>query len=141
MVCHTTPVSKTSLTSLPAWGFQVHRILPMRNYATKQPLPSFLCDVFRNELLPSIYEVTVLLDFQVSINVYHSKKIRMCFRCQRFNHSSDVCTFDFVCVKCAGNHPSKECKVPRRLIKCANCSQQHCANYSKCPRNPGILKE
>lgn len=65
---------------LTRMGFPVHRISPMPNYVTEQPQPTFLCDVFRIDLLSSMYEITNLLDFQISINVYHSKQIRICLR-------------------------------------------------------------
>lgn len=89
-------------------------------FRIKPPLPNFLCGVFWNDLLPSICEICTLMNYQMSINVFHSKRIRMCFRFQRYNHSSDVSTLEFSCVKCVGNHPSREYHVPRKLIKCAN---------------------
>lgn len=64
----------------------------------------------------------------------------MCFRCQRYGHSSDLCTLDFMCVKCSGIYPNKNCEVLREQIKCANCSQNSCANYFQCPRIPIVIR-
>lgn len=122
-------------------GFEVHRIAPLRDFKTKKLLPLFLCDLFRNELFVKIYEVTELSGYQVNVRLYRNNRAKICFRCQRYGHSSDICKLDLVCMKCSGNHPSKGCNVPRDQIKCPNCSLQHCSNYSKCPKNPKVIQE
>lgn len=39
-----------------------------------------------------------------------------------------------VCVKCAGNHDSKQCTLDGVDIKCHNCGENHMANDLKCPQ-------
>ena len=69
-----------------------------------------------------------------------------CHRCQRFGHGMRNCNLPPLCVKCGEKHHSAECKLPKKadlervdksetrgLIKCANCSGQHTANYRGCP--------
>ena len=57
-----------------------------------------------------------------------------CFRCQAHGHISANCNKKAVCVKCAGNHDTRDCKKTLETPPtCANCKGNHPANYSKCP--------
>ena len=63
-----------------------------------------------------------------------------CRRCQSFGHGMDSCFRNPKCVKCALNHWSHECPLKpttgvtleKHQLRCANCSEHHTANYSKC---------
>ena len=53
-----------------------------------------------------------------------------CYNCQRFNHTANVCSYDYRCLNCGESHPEAlECKQP---AKCANCGDGHKANNSAC---------
>jgi len=56
-----------------------------------------------------------------------------CHRCQQFGHTKNYCRRPFACVKCAGTHPSTECKKDKNADpKCVNCEGRHTANYRGC---------
>ena len=59
-----------------------------------------------------------------------------CYRCQGLNHMAYQCTKTDKCMRCAGDHASKECPVKEDLDKraCANCGGKHAANSPECPR-------
>ncbi|XP_024947575.1 uncharacterized protein LOC107274553 [Cephus cinctus] len=64
--------------------------------------------------------------------------IFMCKRCQQTGHSSSNCHLAPVCVKCAGDHESKDCHFQttqdRSTLKCINCNETgHPASYRGCP--------
>lgn len=66
----------------------------------------------------------------------HTKGSKQCYNCQKCNHSSVTRRFYFVCLKCAGQHKTTDCKITdRKYIKCANYSSNHMVNNSKCPKS------
>lgn len=126
---------------LSAQGFNVHRVSQLKNFRTKQPMPIYLVDVFVNDRFKHIFEMKSLMGFFVKVQVYKFKGAKQCYNCQLFNHSSECCFLDPVCLKCSGPHNIKECKVTdRNGIKCANCHQNHTANFGGCPMNPKNLR-
>lgn len=61
------------------------------------------------------------------------KQVTQCYNCQSYGHGTINCHYESKCVKCAGNHQTKDCtKKPEGKPKCVNCSGEHPANYSKC---------
>lgn len=61
-----------------------------------------------------------------------------CQNCQLYGHGSRNCRLASKCVKCGGDHITKNCDVDvdadsKKLLKCTNCNGNHSANYSKCP--------
>lgn len=61
-----------------------------------------------------------------------------CQRCQLFGHGARNCRLSSKCVKCGGDHITKDCDIDvdannKKLLRCANCNGNHTANYSKCP--------
>lgn len=58
-----------------------------------------------------------------------------------YNHSSKCCFLNPVCLKCSGAYNVKKCKVMgKNGIKCANCGDNHTANFDCCPKNPKKLR-
>jgi len=60
-----------------------------------------------------------------------------CKNCQAFGHSASNCFLQYRCVKCADSHQPGNC--PRNNdrnipLKCANCGQEHTANFSGCSK-------
>lgn len=51
--------------------------------------------------------------------VKEDRYILKCFKCQGYNHSSNICRNVEACLKCAGPHSLKDCKSSE--IKCSNC--------------------
>lgn len=64
-----------------------------------------------------------------------------CYRCQNFGHTSRNCNLAPRCIKCTGNHLSKDCSKKDRdeLPECCNCKDQHAANYRLCPARQAYL--
>jgi hypothetical protein len=69
-----------------------------------------------------------------------------CRKCQMWGHGSSNCHLSPKCVKCAGDHNTTDCtfskkgeKVPQEQLKCANCHQQHSANFGGCERKKQYL--
>lgn len=56
-----------------------------------------------------------------------------CFKCQRFGHTSSFCANSPRCMKCGASHSTHQCEKLRSLpALCANCKQNHTANYRGC---------
>lgn len=122
-------------------NYSIHRVSQLKNYKTKLPMPIFLIDVLPNSDFKTIYDITTFLGFFVTVEAYKFKGTKQCYRCQKFNHSSDNCTLNPICLKCAGEHLTNTCTVTERdKIKCINCQGNHTANYGGCPRNPKNFK-
>lgn len=67
-----------------------------------------------------------------------------CFKCQRFGHNQSNCNYPPNCVKCAGNHNSRDCtlvKTDTSKPKCINCGEEHTASYRQCPALLQYLQE
>lgn len=62
------------------------------------------------------------------------RSIPQCTNCQQYGHTSKCCNRSSVCVKCAGDHHTKNCLIKTRItdVKCALCEKQHPANYKGC---------
>lgn len=121
-------------------SFNINRVSQLRDYKTKLPLPLFLVDIFPTDNFRDIYEIDLFLGYYIKVETYRSNGPKQCWNCQRFNHSSDVCAFNPVCMKCAGSHKTRECPPENTIIKCANCGESHTANYGGCKFNPRNLK-
>lgn len=75
-----------------------------------------------------------------------------CFRCQQFGHGMRNCNLQAKCVKCGELHLTSECRIPPRSsltadndqtrdqIRCANCKQNHTANYKGCPQRKTYIE-
>ena len=76
-----------------------------------------------------------------------------CHRCQRYGHGSKCCNLKPVCVKCSQNHLTSNCGLPSRKdgnaelnnstrdqIRCANCGENHTANYKGCNLRKSYLQ-
>lgn len=116
-------------------GHDVINILNIQQRKTKKPLPLFFIDLKRNENNQEIYNVRKLLNLIVTFEPPHIKQtIPQCMRCQRHGHTKNFCTRTPRCVKCAGNHFTKDCTRTERNsdVKCVNCSENHPANYKGC---------
>lgn len=66
--------------------------------------------------------------------VYCSRQIVQCHRCQGWSHVTSNCYNKPACLKCAGDHFTRDCtKEKTTPAKCVNCSGTHPANYTQCP--------
>lgn len=62
------------------------------------------------------------------------REVMQCQNCQRYGHSKNYCHRSPRCVKCAGDHLTKNCerKTKSKDVKCINCQGNHPANYRGC---------
>ena len=82
-----------------------------------------------------MYQITTLFHTVVKVEAPHVKRaIPQCMRCQKYGHTKKYCRNSPKCVKCAEQHLTSECprKVQDDTVKCANCGDQHPANYRGC---------
>lgn len=126
----------------------------IRAFLTKQGYSTKYVNVLKNRFtgMPlNIFEVEIAtsvdLDVEkiLAINKINNQEVVVerqarrtdpvqCHRCQAFGHSKNYCRRPFVCLKCAGNHPTTECKKDKNTPGlCANCGNQHIASYKGCP--------
>lgn len=63
-----------------------------------------------------------------------TKRLTQCRRCQRWGHAASSCLArNPSCLKCAQAHETRNCtKSPDVPAVCANCRQDHPANYNGC---------
>lgn len=65
----------------------------------------------------------------------NNRKIIQCHRCQQWGHATSNCFRRPRCVRCAGNHLTKDCEkhtTGQVVIKCVNCDGKHQANNIEC---------
>lgn len=123
-------LTEEGVTTLSVYNIKCNRAGP--NYGNPFPLYQVtLAEDNAGDLL----KIARIGEYTVAIEPF--KRPRgppQCFRCQNFGHTRAYCTLPPVCVKCAGNHDSKECsKSPETLATCSNCKDSHTANYRGCP--------
>lgn len=134
-------------------------ILNLKNFNSRM----WIVQLKDAESASKIKKLRSLLGFGIVVTKYNGKKILQCRNCQRYNHLAINCKMDYRCVKCAENHGPQKCQIPKkeenimkiviekedgtketrigRQLKCANCSGEHAANYSKCPVREKMMKE
>lgn len=108
----------------------------------------------------SFKAIRSLLGHGVKIENFKGKRTLQCKRCQRFKHSANNCKMPYRCVKCSLGHEVGVCSIPNKEenikeyvinnpdgtkttrrglpLKCANCSGEHAASYTKCPARPKV---
>lgn len=100
----------------------------------KEPIPMFMLTFSKDEDIKKIYAIKQIQGASVIIEpVRKSKLIPQCKRCQLFGHTQGFCRMNPQCVKCGGNHETRDCRKPAATKpKCANCQLEHPANYRGC---------
>lgn len=122
-------------------GFDVLKVAQLKRFRDKFPLPIFQVHLTQSEKNKQIYDMKTFLNFMVVIEAYKFRGVKQCYNCLHFNHSSELCSLDPKCLKCAGNHKTNLCKKNiEDKCKCANCGGEHPANYKGCPKHPLAIK-
>lgn len=112
----------------------------VENYQTGarewQIMPLWLVTVYDVQNAPEIRKLTGLYNLKVTFSEYISQGGPLqCFNCQGFGHKATGCFVTSKCVKCGKNHSTKDCKKePTEAPNCANCKEQHPANYRQCTK-------
>ena len=115
-------------------GHEVTNVSNIRHRVTKDPLSLFFIDLKQKPNNKEIYNISRLMNAIVKFEPPQTKKeIVQCKRCQRYGHTQKYCNHTFRCVKCAGTHPTDQCrKSPETPAKCIHCQGDHPANYKGC---------
>ena len=124
-------VLKEDIESL---GYNVESVAQLKSMRKKKaPLPLFLASIIEDGQ-SSIKDEKFLMCGRVTIESYRTPALpRQCFKCQRFDHVSRNCQALTRCVKCGESHQSKDCSVTEKeKFACANCKENHTANYRGC---------
>lgn len=102
----------------------------------KSKLDMVVIEVPREER--RIYDLTKVCDLVTTMESQkRTKSAIQCHRCQKWGHGQRGCRAAPRCVKCAGEHESRDCQVPRSTkAKCANCGGAHPASHRGCPKWP-----
>lgn len=98
-------------------------------------LPLFILSFDKSEDVKNIYEIKSILNLKVRIEPLRKTSVHIpqCKKCQSFNHTQKYCQMEPRCVKCAGKHPTSECRIEKDSPpKCVNCKGDHPANYRGC---------
>ena len=82
---------------------------------------------FNTPNLPQSLKIGYL---KVSVTQFIPSPMR-CFKCQRYGHSSRVCSSKGICRKCGKDDHEGQCKGPEY---CINCTGAHAASSKDCPR-------
>lgn len=106
----------------------------MLKFKSKVPLPMFMLTFEHDENIKKIYEIKDILGMKVEIHaIRKSKLVPQCKNCQKYGHTHKYCSSNPRCVRCAGNHHTKDCMRKKdEPAKCANCNEKHPANYRGC---------
>lgn len=126
------------------YGHSVCNIYNLQNRMTKKPLPLFFIDINPQANNKEIFNITKLFHTIVSFEPPHKKReIPQCISCQRYGHTSKYCNRKPRCVKCAGDHHTKDCqrKTKDGAVKCVLCQENHPANYKGCAHYKTLQKK
>jgi hypothetical protein len=121
--------------SLAEQGHEAVNIHNIKHRTTKKPLPMFFIDITPKENNKQVYNLDKLGNSIIKCEPPYTKRIvPQCTRCQAYGHTKTYCRKTFRCVKCAGQHETKECtrKTRDEKVKCVNCGGDHPANYRGC---------
>lgn len=99
-------------------------------------LPLFLVTLSRTDKGRDIHNLKCIMNLKITVESYKGRGgVTMCHNCQQYFHSQIGCRKPSRCVKCAGNHHTKQCTHVGDP-KCANCGDKHTANWIGCPMRP-----
>ena len=124
-------------------GHNSRNIINAHHRITKEPLNLLFVDLDPAENNKEIYKITALQNKIVQIDPPRAKKnnIVQCMRCQQYGHTKSYCNRPFLCVKCGGQHNSKECKMSKDTpATCALCGGNHPGNCRECEHCHNMLK-
>ncbi|GBM49858.1 hypothetical protein AVEN_191256-1 [Araneus ventricosus] len=129
---------------LTSKGYAINRITQMKNYRLKKLLPMFLVEIKKKGKYLNIYNEKSICYFRVKIETYRKKaKATICYNCSGFYHAARNCHLKPKCIKCGGEHPTRECSIKDKIAepKCVNCGESgHLAAWKGCKSYPIIKK-
>lgn len=88
------------------------------------------------EVSANIYSIIVNNGYKIYVGYQCCRmtdvfNLNLCFKCGRLNHSGKNCKNETKCLKCSGNHLTKNCDS--EVLKCVNCAFYNCKfNQNRC---------
>lgn len=151
-------MSKLVIRGLPAYfettladelkeiGFEGVIVTKLTTPSNKDtPCPPFMARLPPGTDVSKFRQIKYLGNCAVDIRRYRSNTSigTQCFRCQHFGHAARNCNLLPRCVKCTGDHPTKDCIKKDRSTPahCCNCGEEHPANYPKCPERQKYIEK
>lgn len=136
---------KSALDSLHLPDVTITKVSKLNFDRNNPHLFHFLVSATASSMLAPFTRQKTLLSQPIKWERLRKPTIFMCKRCQQTGHSSANCQLPPVCVKCAGDHESKDCSITSPMdkssLKCINCGETgHPANYRGCPALKLITK-
>ncbi|GBN47371.1 hypothetical protein AVEN_245672-1 [Araneus ventricosus] len=102
--------------SLEEKGFKIERITQMKNYREKTLLPLYLANIKKSGNFTNIYNIKDLCYYRVKIEPYRKRtKAIIFFNCSGFYHSARNCRMKPRCIKCSGEHATRDCNIKGKL--------------------------
>lgn len=131
---HATDIEDIKL-SLSNQGHEVVNIHNIKHRTTKDPLPMFYVDIKSKENNKLVYNIDKIGNNIIKCEPPHTKRVvPQCTRCQAYGQTKTYCRKLYQCVKCTGQHQTKDCTCKTRddKVKCVNCGGDHPANFRGC---------
>lgn len=131
---------KRELITIQIPVIRLHK-MHTKEYKNKpQPLLVLIVVPYDNEGL-NILKLKSISGNEVKLEPPKAKTIQ-CYRCQKWGHAQRYCHGKIKCVKCAGEHYYTKCErdPEKEELKCANCGENHTANYKQCSYCPDSAK-
>lgn len=120
---------KLKLSSL---GFELTFIRQFIKNSYK--LPMYMVSLPYNGESKEIFKLRSLFFISIRVKAYRTSGAAQCHNCQNVGYSSTHCNHAARCVKCGGNHITKNCtKTIEEQPKCCNCEGDHTVNSLKYP--------
>lgn len=120
--------------ALSAQNINVKKCTPMQGKNQEAKARSYLVQTTQETNLRNVRKIEDIDALKVKWETYtRSRNYTQCFNCQRFGHGQSTCSYKPRCVKCPGQHGTRDCKITKdQKAKCTNCGGDHPANYSQC---------
>ncbi|KAL1452449.1 hypothetical protein WDU94_006680 [Cyamophila willieti] len=111
----------------------------------KKPIPvvSVYLDK-KHEMNKEIFDLSKFMNCIVSVEPKKkSHHIPQCTKCQRYGHTKNYCKLSPRCLFCSLPHPSSQCEKKKEdTVKvCANCGENHTANFKGCTYYADLKKK
>lgn len=116
-------------------GHDATNIWNIKQSITKIPLHMFVVELNPKANNKQIYDIKHLLNCRISVEPPKPvRNIPQCANCQQYGHTKKYCFRKPRCIKCTGNHLSRDCHQKERSnsVKCVLCDGNHPANYKGC---------
>ncbi|GBN81758.1 hypothetical protein AVEN_191950-1 [Araneus ventricosus] len=104
----------------------------------------FLLEIKKTGNYRNIYKERNICYFQTKVESYKRKgKPIICYNCSGFFHAARNCRLKPKCIKCGGEHATRDCSIKEKLPvpKCVNCGESgYIAAWKGCKAFPVITK-